>query len=223
MPKRFLAPSILNADLGQLAETCAMLESEGVEILHLDVMDGHFVPNLTFGPVVAKAIRKHSSLRIEAHLMVTCPELLIEPFARAGCQRILVHPEGCLHLDRLLGSIREAGAEPGVVLNPATSLDSIAEVLPQLRQVLIMSVNPGFGGQSFIPYTLEKVRRLVAWNEGVPRPVDIEIDGGVNEETLPAILDAGATHLVIGSAIFGAEDPRKATAEFQRRLAERTV
>src|SRR5689334_8199982 len=173
-----IAPSILSADFGRLAEEVTAVEAAGADYIHVDVMDGRFVPNLTIGPVVVEAVRKATKLPLDVHLMIVEPEKYIEEFVKAGASIVTVHVETCPHLNRTLEQIRQAGAKPSVVLNPSTPLSAIEEVLDFTTQVLVMSVNPGFGGQSFIPTTVDKVRRLKAMIGS--RAVDIEVDGGIN-------------------------------------------
>ena len=214
MSRRLLiAPSILSADFGRLADEVKAVEAAGADYVHLDVMDGRFVPNLTIGPVVVEAVRRATNLPLDVHLMIVEPEKYIGDFVKAGASIITVHQEACPHLHRTLQQIRAAGAKPSVVLNPATPLSAIEEVLGDVEQVLLMSVNPGFGGQSFIPATVEKVRRLRALLDarGLQR-VDIEVDGGINPDTAKQVAAAGATVLVAGNAIFTRPDYRAAIA-----------
>ncbi len=205
-----IAPSILNANLLRLREVLGPLESAGAELLHLDVMDAHFVPPLTFGPMLAESLRTETRLLLEAHLMVDRPETLIEPFAKAGCGRILIHAEATPHLDRLLHAIRKLGAEPGVVLNPATPLGAIEEVLDLVDSILVMTVNPGWGGQPFIPGCIGKLKRLKEMLTARGLAPHLEVDGGINEETAPLAVQAGADLLVAGNAVFKSADPIQA-------------
>jgi ribulose-phosphate 3-epimerase len=195
-----IAPSILSADFARLGEEARAVEAAGADWLHVDVMDGHFVPNLTIGPVVVKALRPHVSIPIDVHLMIAPADPYLEAFRDAGADHILVHPEAGPHLDRTLRRIRELGARAGVVLNPATPPEAIEWVLDEIDQILVMSVNPGFGGQSFIPSQLAKIARLSAMIEG--RDIVLEVDGGVDPTTARACVEAGATALVAGSAVF---------------------
>lgn len=201
-----VAPSILSADFSQLANEIIKIEEAGADWVHIDVMDGHFVPNLTFGPPVVAAIRKVTKLPFDVHLMVTNPQDLIEPFIKAGADIITVHAETAPHLHRLLQTIKEHGKKAGVSLNPSTPLAVVEEVLDDLDMILIMSVNPGFGGQKFIPGAIDKVRRLRAKIEQRKLAMDIEVDGGINANTARQVIAAGATILVAGSAVYGAPD-----------------
>ena len=201
-----IAPSLLAADFVRLAEDIARVEAAGADWLHLDIMDGHFVPNLTFGPPIVAAIRKITKLPLDVHLMVTNPAALVDAFAAAGADWLTVHVETEPHLHRLVTHIRELGVRPAVVLNPATPLSSLEEILPEVDMVLVMSVNPGFGGQKFIPSSIDKIRRLKKQIIAVNREVLIEVDGGINAVTSPLVREAGAEVLVAGSAVFGSDD-----------------
>ncbi len=205
-----IAPSILSADFGRLAEEIRAIESAGADFVHIDVMDGRFVPNLTIGPLVVQAVKKATKLPLDVHLMIVEPEKYISDFASAGAARISVHAEACGHLHRTLGQIRETGAMPGVALNPATPLCQVEEILDQVGMVLIMSVNPGFGGQSFLPTALDKIRRLKNMIQSRNLSVDIEVDGGIQAETAAMVREAGANILVAGSAVFNSSDYRLA-------------
>ena len=208
-----VAPSILSADFGRLAEEVKAVEAAGADYLHVDVMDGRFVPNITIGPLVVEACKRATKLPLDVHLMIVEPERYIADFVAAGAAIVTVHAETCPHLHRTLQQIRGAGAKPSVVLNPSTPLSAIEEVLGDVAQVLLMSVNPGFGGQAFIPATVDKVRRLRAQLDarGLTQ-VDIEIDGGVNADTAKQVAAAGANVLVAGNAVFKAKDYRAAIA-----------
>ena len=201
-----IAPSLLAADFVRLAEDIARVEAAGADWLHLDIMDGHFVPNLTFGPPIVAAIRKITKLPLDVHLMVTNPAALVDAFAAAGADWLTVHVETEPHLHRLVTHIRELGVRPAVVLNPATPLSSLEEILPEVDMVLVMSVNPGFGGQKFIHSSIDKIRRLKKQIIAVNREVLIEVDGGINAVTSPLVREAGAEVLVAGSAVFGNDD-----------------
>lgn len=211
-----LAPSLLSADFVRLAEEIARVEAAGADWLHLDIMDGHFVPNLTFGPPVVAAIRKISKLPLDVHLMVSNPAALVEQFAEAGADYLTVHVETEPHLHRLVNRIRELGVKPAVTLNPATSVDLLDEILSEVDMVLVMSVNPGFGGQKFIPASLDKIRRLRQKLKRLDRQVLIEVDGGVNQETAPQLIEAGVDVLVAGSAVFGSADMKTTIAALKQ-------
>jgi ribulose-phosphate 3-epimerase len=213
-PQFRLAPSILSANFTDLATDIAIVEKAGAQILHLDIMDGHFVPNLTFGPPVVEQIRKITHMTLDCHLMVTNPEFMVPLFAAAGADIITVHAETTHHLDRLVHQIQELGCSAGVAINPGTPLSAIENVIDFCDMVLIMSVNPGFGGQKFIPYTLQKITQL---RHRVPH-LDIQVDGGIKLDNIDSVIQAGATNFVAGSAIFGAKDVQKATLEFLEKF-----
>jgi ribulose-phosphate 3-epimerase len=200
-----IAPSILSADFAALGEAIARVEAAGADQLHVDVMDGHFVPNLTIGPPVIESVRKRTRLPLDVHLMIEQPERWVETYVKAGADYLTVHAEACSHLQRALALIREAGAKSGVALNPSTPPEVLQYVLDDLDLVLIMSVNPGFGGQSFIPAAYDKIRRMRALLG--PREVLISVDGGVKADNAGPLAQAGADVLVAGSSIFGAPDP----------------
>ncbi len=205
-----IAPSILSADFTRLGQQIEEVERAGASYIHVDVMDGHFVPNLTIGPFIVEWVRKTTKLPIDAHLMIENPDDFIDAFAEAGADMISVHPEATYHLHRTVGHIRQAGCRPGVVLNPATPLAMIEEILDDVDYVLLMSVNPGFGGQRFIPSSIDKIKRLRDLIDRRGSQARIEVDGGIGPETASAVTAAGAEILVAGSAIFGKPDPAAA-------------
>lgn len=202
-----IAPSILAADLSELGRALKECEAGGADLIHVDVMDGHFVPNLTFGAPVVAALAGRTSIPLDVHLMVRNPGRLLDSYLKAGAAWISVHVEVAEHLDRLVGRIRAGGARAGVVLNPATPLSSVEEVLGSLDHVLLMSVNPGFAGQEFISYVLDKTRRLREKIDALGLSVQIEMDGGIGPANIAEIAEAGADVCVAGSAVFGADDP----------------
>jgi ribulose-phosphate 3-epimerase len=198
-----IAPSILAADFGRLEEEIQAVEAAGADWIHVDVMDGHFVPNLTIGPLVVEAARRATSLPLDVHLMIEAPERFLGDFVAAGVDRVTVHQETCPHLHRTVQQIRELGALPGVALNPSTPVEAIREVVPEIELLLVMTVNPGFGGQAYIPGSTAKIRRAMELLEeagcaGIP----IQVDGGVDSTTAPEVVSAGATVLVAGSAVY---------------------
>lgn len=205
-----IAPSILSADFAKLGAEIQEVEAAGADWIHVDVMDGHFVPNITIGPLVVEAIRPVTKLPLDVHLMIENAEQYVETFAKAGADYITVHVEASPHLHRTIQMIRNAGAKPGVVLNPHTPIEAILPILSEVDLVLFMTVNPGFGGQAFIPEVLEKVAALRAIIDEKGYDIDIEIDGGINEETIQEAVRAGANVFVAGSAIFNKEDRAKA-------------
>jgi ribulose-phosphate 3-epimerase len=204
-----LLPSILSADFARLADEVAAAERGGGTVVHVDVMDGHFVPNITLGPPVVKSLRKATKLPLDCHLMIDNPNDFIGAFADAGADWLSVHYETCPHLHRSLELIASHGMKPGVVLNPATRVELITEILPMVHHVLIMSVNPGFGGQRFIPFSLGKIRRLVELRKELGLSYRIEVDGGVAHDTIASIVQAGAELLVAGNAVFGAGEAER--------------
>ncbi|MCG3121304.1 MAG: Ribulose-phosphate 3-epimerase [bacterium] len=221
-----IAPSILAADFACLREQIRRVEAAGADIIHCDVMDGHFVPNLTFGPLVINAARRSTSLPVEVHLMIAQPERYISAFRQAGADRMIVHAETCPHLHRVVHQVKETGAGVGVALNPATSLTTVEEILPDIDVLLLMTVNPGFGGQTFIQAVTEKIRRARQKLSTLRQEILIEVDGGIDQNTVATVVEAGAQLLVAGSAIFGAADPgqacialrQQAEAEFMRTM-----
>ncbi|MFM2152644.1 MAG: hypothetical protein RL199_1079 [Pseudomonadota bacterium] len=212
-----IAPSILSADFGRLAEEVHAVEVAGADVIHVDVMDGHFVPNLTLGPVVVKAIRKATTLPVDVHLMIDAPERSLAAYVEAGADLVSVHLEACTHLHRTIQHIRAAGARPAVALNPHTPLDGLEYVLDDLAMVLVMSVNPGFGGQPFIASALRKVERLKAMVDARGLDVSIEVDGGIGPENAGDLVGAGADTLVAGSAVFGRADYAAAIGDLRAR------
>ncbi len=210
-----LAPSILSADFARLGQQVQAAEAAGADWIHIDVMDGHFVPNITIGPLIVRALRPVTRLPMDVHLMIEQPERFLADFAGAGADCITVHVETCPHLSRTIQQIKELGCKAGVTLNPATPLSTLEEILPVVDLVLIMSVNPGFGGQSYIPASTSKIARLRGMLNGIGSQAELEVDGGVHEGTIGEVLRAGATVLVVGSAIF---NDKAAVADNIQRL-----
>jgi ribulose-phosphate 3-epimerase len=217
-----LVPSILSADFARLADEIAAAERGGGSVIHVDVMDGHFVPNITVGPPIVQSLRKHTRLPLDCHLMIENPDEFIPAFAEAGANWVSVHYEACRHLHRSLQLIAQHGMKPGVVINPATKTELLIPVLAMAHHVLVMSVNPGFGGQQFIPYALTKIRRLKELRQEMGLQFRIEVDGGVAHDTVKSVVEAGAELLVAGNAVFGeghAERDARALLEAARQAA----
>ncbi len=210
-----IAPSILSADFAKLGQEIKDVELGGADYIHIDVMDGHFVPNITIGPLIVNAVRPITQLPLDVHLMIENPDQYIEDFAKAGADYITVHVEACKHLHRTIQLIKGQGVKAGVVLNPATPLDSIKHVLPDIDMVLLMTVNPGFGGQKFISSVIPKIKDLAQMITSLGLPIEIEVDGGVNEQTAKLCIEAGATVLVAGSAVFNQEDRAQAISKLR--------
>lgn len=205
-----IAPSILSADFARLGEAVKAAEKGGADWIHVDVMDGHFVPNLTIGPPVVAALRKVTKLPLDVHLMIERPEQLIDAFADAGADYVTVHVEACVHLHRVVQQIRERKVKPGVSLNPATPVSALSEIVCDVDQVLVMSVNPGFGGQAFIPSSVEKVASMAALIQDRGSDALLAVDGGITVKTAPGVVAAGADVLIAGAAVFGQPDVGKA-------------
>lgn len=218
-----LAPSILSADFARLGEEVQAVAEAGASVLHVDVMDGHFVPNVTIGPPVVASLRKVTELPLDCHLMIENPDLYIPAFVDAGADWISVHQEACVHLHRTLELIRQKGAKPGVVINPATPVQTLGEVLGMVDYVLVMSVNPGFGGQKFIPGSLDKLRKLVTMRNAKGANFRLEIDGGIAPETIVDAVRSGAEVLVAGNAVFGHGDPRENVRTLLKAAREATL
>ncbi len=208
-----LAPSILSADLSNLSQQIRLVEMSGADWIHCDIMDGHFVPNITFGPILVKAARKSTRLPLDVHLMIESPDKYLEDFAEAGANSITVHQEAVIHLNRTVNRIRELGIKAGVAINPSTPVDTLKDIAEYVDLILIMSVNPGFGGQSFIKNSLKKIQETVKLRRELNAKFLIEIDGGIGIENIKAVLDAGCDVFVIGSSIYGEKNVAAAAAE----------
>ena len=218
-----LAPSILSADFAHLADQVRSVTEGGAALVHVDVMDGHFVPNITIGPPVVKSLRKVTDLPLDCHLMIENPDQYIPDFVQAGADWISVHQEACVHLNRTLHHIKDNGAQAGVVINPATPVETLAEVLDIVDYVLVMSVNPGFGGQKFIPGAVHKIRSLAETRQARGLNYRIEVDGGIALDTIGDVVRAGAEILVAGSAVFGKGDPKSNAEKLLKAAAEATL
>jgi len=214
-----IAPSILSADFARLSEAMAAMKEAGVQIIHVDVMDGHFVPNLTIGPPVVAALRKATDLRLDCHLMIAEPDRYLDAFVAAGADMISVHQEASVHLDRTLNAIRAAGVKAGAVLNPSSPVLLLTEVFPLVDFVLLMSVNPGFGGQKFIPTTVTKIRQVHTLRAAQKLNFSIEVDGGIGLESISDVVRAGADIVVAGASIFHTPNPKQAVADLRRAAA----
>ena len=215
-----LAPSILSADFARLLEDVKKVEKAGCEYLHIDVMDGHFVPNIALGPAIVKSLRKDVNMVFDAHLMIENPDNYIKEFADAGCDIIVVHQEACTHLHRTIQNIKSHGVKAGVALNPATPIETIKYVLEDVDMVLLMSVNPGFGGQSYIPVVTKKIKELRALIDEMGLDIDIEVDGGVKPSNISEVVNAGANVIVAGSAIFNAGDIDEAVKSLRENASK---
>ena len=215
-----LAPSILSADFARLLEDVKKVEKAGCEYLHIDVMDGHFVPNITLGPAIVKSLRKDVNMVFDAHLMIENPDNYIKEFADAGCDIIVVHQEACTHLHITIQNIKSHGVKAGVALNPATPIETIKYVLEDVDMVLLMSVNPGFGGQSYIPVVTKKIKELRALIDEMGLDIDIEVDGGVKPSNISEVVNAGANVIVAGSAIFNAGDIDEAVKSLRENASK---
>ncbi|MBK9674838.1 MAG: ribulose-phosphate 3-epimerase [Betaproteobacteria bacterium] len=227
MPDYKIAPSLLSADFARLGEEVRAVIAAGADLIHFDVMDNHYVPNLTVGPLVCEALKRHATVPIDVHLMIKPVDRIVPDFAKAGAGIISFHPEASEHIDRTIGLIRDCGCRPGLVFNPATPLDWLDHTLDKLDLVLVMGVNPGFGGQSFIPHALVKIeavrRRIDAVQQRTGRPILLEVDGGVKVDNIGAVARAGADTFVAGSAIFGATDYPATIAAMRAAIAAAAV
>jgi ribulose-phosphate 3-epimerase len=218
-----ILPSILSADMARLGEEIEKVKAGGARIIHVDVMDGHFVPNITIGPPVVKALRRTTDLLLDVHLMIENPDQYIPEFIEAGADVVTVHQEACRHLDRTLSLMRTSGAEAGVAINPATPVDTLREVLEIVDLVLVMSVNPGFGGQKFIPYSLNKLRHLDRERQERGLDFRLEVDGGITPDNVAEAVRAGADWVVAGNSVYGSPDPRQRVELMQRLAMEATL
>ncbi len=210
-----IAPSILSADMARLEQQIRLVEMGGADWIHCDIMDGHFVPNITFGPVLVKAVRKVTKLPVDVHLMIETPDKFLEDFKKAGADHLLVHQEGVIHLNRTVNKIKELGMKAGVVINPATPVHTLRDIAEYIDILLIMSVNPGFGGQSFIPNSIRKIKEAVELRKEFNADFRIEIDGGIDRETIVPAFEAGVDVFVSGSSIFKTDNPTAACTELK--------
>jgi ribulose-phosphate 3-epimerase len=215
-----LAPSILAADLSNLSQQIRLVELAGADWIHCDIMDGHFVPNITFGPILVNAAKRSTKLPVDVHLMIEKPDNYIESFINAGANYVTVHQEEVIHLNRTIARIKELGAKAGVAINPSTPVDFLKDIAEYVDLILVMSVNPGFGGQTFIPGTIRKIKEAVKLREALGAHFLIEVDGGLDAGTIPAVLDAGCDVFVSGSSIFKADNISAATAELKNLISK---
>lgn len=213
-----LAPSILSSDFSRLGDDIRAVEEAGADYIHIDVMDGHFVPNITIGPIVVESIRKVTHLPLDVHLMISNPDQYIKDFIKAGSNILSVHAETCPHLQRTINHIRELGTKPAVVLNPSTSLSTLEYILEEVDMVLLMTVNPGFGGQQFIPSMIPKIKKMRSLIDGKKLPVELEVDGGINLDNINKVAKAGADVIVAGSAIFKSKDCKETVRQMKKKL-----
>jgi len=213
-----LAPSILSADFSRLGDEIKAVEEAGADYIHIDVMDGHFVPNITIGPLVVEAIKNVTKLPLDVHLMISNPDKYIKDFIKAGSSILSVHAETCPHLQRTINHIRELGIKPAVVLNPSTSLSTLEYILEEVDMVLLMTVNPGFGGQKFIPSMIPKIKKLRKLVDEKHLPVELEVDGGINLDNISKVVKAGADVIVAGSAVFKSKDCKETVMQMKKKL-----
>lgn len=218
MNKLYIAPSVLAADFSNLGELITLAEAGGADWIHLDIMDGRFVPNITFGPMVVSAIRKLTKLPLDTHLMIVDADKHLEAFREAGSDRITVHQEACPHLQRTVTRIRELGAKPGIAINPATPSSTLTEIISDIDLVLVMTVNPGFGGQRFLSSTIRKMREIRSMIKSSGRDIRLEVDGGIDTSTVPLVTAAGADTLVAGTSVFGKPDIKRAIADLRKSV-----